>query len=345
MLYKPAMGSRIGIVGASGYTGAELLRLALAHPELDPVLATSREFAGQPVRTVYPNLPTDLMFEALTEDSAAGLDVLFLALPHGASAAVAASLQQSPTRIVDLSADFRFHDPAVYPAWFGGPHPAPEQLEEWTYGLPELHRADISGASRVANPGCYPTATLLALAPFAAAGVIDVSRIVVSASSGVSGAGRGANAGVHFSHVDGNLKVYGAPGHKHTPEVEQEIARIVGEPITITFVPQLVPMPRGLLSTVIVPMTPGLDPLDVLRTAYADEPFVVVLDSWPETKYAAGSNRAFVSAKRDERTGNLIAVCAIDNLGKGAAGQAIQNANLMLGLDEASGLGGGGLYP
>jgi N-acetyl-gamma-glutamyl-phosphate reductase len=335
----------IGIVGASGYTGAELLRLCSGHPDLDIQVATSREFAGQPVDAVYPNLTTDLTFTEMDIGVLGRLDLVFLALPHGASATVASELADATCRIVDLSADFRFSDPAIYPEWFGREHPDPEALAGWVFGLPELHRDKIAGAMRVANPGCYPTSAVLALAPFVSAGAIDVGRIVVSAASGVSGAGRSASAGVHFSHVDSNLKAYGAPTHKHTPEVEQELGRLAGEPVRLTFVPHLVPMPRGLLSTAIAPYTSDADPMEILATAYGAEPFVKVTQGWPETKYTAGSNLALVSAKIDERTGNLIVCCAIDNLGKGAAGQAVQNANLMLGLDETAGLTGGGIYP
>lgn len=339
------MGVRIGIIGASGYTGAELLRLALGHPELEPVVVTSREFAGKLVSGVYPNLPTDLVFAPFDPDDAAGLDLVFLALPHGASAEIGAALAKAGTRTIDLSADFRFKDASIYPAWFGGPHPAPEDLARWVFGLPELHRSEIAGAQLVANPGCYPTAALLALAPFLRAGVIDPASIVINATSGVSGAGRGANAGVHFSHVDANFKPYGAPGHKHTPEIEQELSLIVGHDVAVTFVPHLAPMPRGLLATCTATLTADIDPEEILADAYGHEPFVITTGGWPETKYASGSNLAFVHAAVDARTNRLIAACAIDNLGKGAAGQAIQNANLMLELPETTGLTGGGLYP
>lgn len=339
------MGARIAVVGASGYTGAELLRLALSHPELEPVLATSREFAGQPVRAIYPNLPTDLAFTTLDLDAAGACDVVFLALPHGAAARTAAELAARGTRVVDLSADLRFDDPEIYPAWFGEAHPEASLLADAVYGLPELHRDALRKATLVANPGCYPTASLLALVPFIEAGVIDPATIVVTAASGVSGAGRGVNPSVHFSHVDSNLKPYGAPTHKHTPEIEQELSRITGAPVTITFLPILAPIPRGLLATATATLTAAADPAALLEARYGDEPFIVRTGAWPETKYASGSNLAFVHAAVDERTGRLITTCAIDNLGKGAAGQALQNANLMLGFEETAGLTGGGLYP
>lgn len=339
------MAYSVGIVGASGYTGAESLRLVAGHPALEIAVATSREFAGQAVSSVYPNLQTDLAFTQVDLDQLGGLDLVLLALPHGASAEVAEELSRSSCRIVDLSADFRFSDPSIYQEWFGRKHPTHGSLPGWIFGLPELYRDQIAHATKVANPGCYPTSALLALAPFVEAGAIDLKHIVVTAASGVSGAGRSASPGVHFSHVDSNFKPYGAPKHKHTPEIEQELSRIAGEQVTITFVPHLAPMPRGLLSTAIVPYSSDTDPMSLLAEAYASEPFVKVLEGWPETKFTSGSNLALVSARLDERTGNLITCCAIDNLGKGAAGQAIQNANLMLGLEETAGLMGGGIYP
>ncbi len=336
---------RAGVVGASGYTGAELLRLLDQHPGITVTVATSREFEGRPVADVYPNLPLDLPFTALDPAVLTGVDVVFLALPHGASMQVAGSLADHPVTVVDLSADFRLRDPASYEGWFGRPHIAPEALPGWVYGLPELHRDLIKGARTVANPGCYPTAALLALAPLVAGGLIDPAGIVVSAASGVSGAGRGVNAGVHFSHVDGNLKAYGLPTHKHTPEIEQELSALADVPVRLTFVPHLVPMPRGLLATCVATAASGDDPTAAARGFYADEPFVRVLDVPPETKYTVGSNHCLVSYARDGRTDRIIAVAAIDNLGKGAAGQAVQNANLMLGLPETEGLTGGGIYP
>ena len=337
--------SQVGVVGASGYTGAELVRLIESHPGLELSVATSREFDGRPIRDVYPNLGTSVTYTALEPAVLEDLDLVFLALPHGASMDLGARLVKAGVSVVDLSADFRLKDPGAYPEWFGADHTAPELLADWTYGLPELHRHAIAGARAVANPGCYPTAALLALAPLAKARAIDPASIVVSAASGVSGAGRGANAGVHFSHVDGSFKAYGYPRHKHTPEVEQELTALAGSPVTITFVPHLVPMPRGLLATCIATLEPGVDPVAIGRAAYADEPFVRVVDVPPETKYTHGSNNCLISYVADPRAGRVIAVAAIDNLGKGAAGQAIQNANLMLGLDETTGLGGSAVYP
>ncbi len=344
------MALRVGVVGASGYTGAELLRLLAGHSGLETAIATSREFAGQDIATVYPNLGaySGRPYDALHPDKLGELDLVFLALPHGASMELGARLTVGGTRVVDLSADFRLDDAEAYPEWFGVPHTAPEWLGKWAYGLPELHRDEIKGHQAVANPGCYPTAALLALAPLVRASLIDPDSIVISAASGVSGAGRGLNPGVHFSHVDTNFKAYTVTGHKHTPEIEQELSRLAGSDVRVTFVPHLVPMPRGLLATCTASLAAGAgaDAIgDAMSAAYTAEPFVRVTAAPPETKYTLGSNAAHVWATADPRTGRAIAIAAIDNLGKGAAGQAIQNANLMLGLPETLGLPIEGVYP
>jgi N-acetyl-gamma-glutamyl-phosphate reductase len=344
------MSLRVGVVGASGYTGAELLRLLAGHSGLEPVVATSREFVGKDIVSVYPNLSAyaGRPFDALDAEKLEGLDLVFLALPHGASMELGARLAAAGTRVVDLSADFRLTDADAYPQWFGAAHTAPEWLGKWAYGLPELHRDEIKGHQAVANPGCYPTAALLALAPLVREGLVEPDSIVVSAASGVSGAGRGLNPGMHFSHIDANFKAYAVPGHKHTPEIEQELSRLCGSDVKITFVPHLVPMPRGLLATCTARLAAGADPTRVAEAPaamYASEPFVRATTAPPETKYTTGSNTCHVWATADERAGRAVAIAAIDNLGKGAAGQAIQNANLMLGLPETLGLSAEGLYP
>jgi N-acetyl-gamma-glutamyl-phosphate reductase len=337
---------RAAVAGGSGYTGAELLRLLENHPGFMTTVVTSREFAGRKVADVYPNLRTDLTYTELEPAALEDLDLAFLALPHGASMEIGARLAKAGVAVVDLSADFRLKDPALYPEWFGSAHVVPETLPDWVYGLPELHRDTIRGARAIANPGCYPTAAILALAPLVSSGLIDPATIVVSAASGVSGAGRKLTNDVHFSHVDANYKAYGLPTHKHTPEIEQELGVLAGSAVRITFVPHLVPMPRGLLATCIADATGDADPADAARAMYDGEPFVRVLSgSLPETKYTLGSNNCLLGYSRDDRTGRIIAVAAIDNLGKGAAGQALQNANLMLGLAEEEGLTGGGIYP
>ena len=340
------MAYRAAVAGASGYTGAELLRLLENHPGFSTNIATSREFAGRRVADVYPNLRTDLTYTELDPSALEDADVAFLALPHGASMEIGARLAKAGVVVVDLSADFRLKDAALYPEWFGKEHAAPETLGDWAYGLPELHRDEIKKARAIANPGCYPTAAILALAPLVQAGQIDPASIVVSAASGVSGAGRKLTNDIHFSHVDANFKAYGLPTHKHTPEIEQELGALAGASVRITFIPHLAPMPRGLLATCVASAADDGDPTAAARAMYDGEPFVRVLDgTMPETKYTLGSNHCLLGYSRDERTGRIIGVAAIDNLGKGAAGQALQNANLVLGLPEDEGLAGAGLYP
>ena len=340
------MAYRAAVAGASGYTGAELLRLLESHPGFVTRIATSREFAGRKVADVYPNLRTDLTYTGLEPSALEDADLAFLALPHGASMEIGARLAKAGVAVVDLSADFRLKDAALYPEWFGKEHAAPETLGDWAYGLPELHRGEIKQARAVANPGCYPTAAILALAPLVKAGLVDPASIVVSAASGVSGAGRKLTNDIHFSHVDANFRAYGLPTHKHTPEMEQELGALAGAAVRITFIPHLVPMPRGLLATCVANANGDGDPAEIAHAMYDGEPFVRVLDvGMPETKYTLGSNQCLLGYSRDTRTGRIVAVAAIDNLGKGAAGQALQNANLMLGLPEDEGLTGGGLYP
>ncbi len=344
------MSLRVGVVGASGYTGAELMRLLTSHPGMEPVVATSREFAGHDIARVYPNLSSfsGRAFEPLDEEKLLDLDLVFLALPHGASMGIGARLASAGTRVVDLSADFRLHDPEAYPRWFGREHSAAEWLGKWAYGLPELHRDEIRGNQVVANPGCYPTAALLALAPLLAERLIDPKSIFISAASGVSGAGRGVTPSVHFSHVAGSVSAYSVTGHKHIPELEQELARLSGESVAVSFVPHLVPMSRGLLATCTASLTGSADAGAVaaaVATRYAGEPFVRATPGPPQTKYTLGSNVCHVWATADERSGRAIAIAALDNLGKGAAGQAIQNANVMLGLPETLGLASDGVYP
>ncbi|MHB8511382.1 MAG: N-acetyl-gamma-glutamyl-phosphate reductase [Actinomycetota bacterium] len=338
---------RVAVAGGSGYSGAELLRLLSAHSGFEVVTTTSREFEGKAVRDVYPNLGSyrDLRYSSLDVDELSKTDLVFLALPHGASTEIGAQLASVGTRVVDFSADFRLLDAALYEKWYGRKHTAPEWLPKWVYGLPELNREQLKGAALVANPGCYPTSAVLAIAPFLDAGVIDPNGVIVSAASGVSGAGRGLNNSIHFSHVDESFKAYSIGTHKHTPEIEQTLARYDSH-VSVTFIPHLVPMSRGLLSTCVATLrNSSEDPMKILMEFYAGEPFVNVVSDPPETKYVSGSNSAHVWARADERTGKLVCVCAIDNLGKGAAGQALQNANLMLGFDETTGLATGGIYP
>ena len=345
----------VGIVGASGFTGAELLRLCAGHPEFDVVVATGDSQAGTAVAELYPSLAArypDLRFTPYEAAAVAGLDLVFLGMPHGASQPVVAELAGQVKWLVDLAADFRLHDPALYPQWYGEAHSAPELLGQLAYGLPELFRPQIAAASAVAAPGCYPTASTLALAPLVRAGVVEAHGIIVDAASGVSGAGRGLKPGTAFCTVDEDFTAYGLLDHRHTPEIEQAVAEAAGlDPaggVQVLFTPHLAPMNRGILATCYARPTGSTSTaelLDLYRTDYAGEPFVVVTDGSPSTKAAFGSNTAHLTARFDPRTGFVVAIAALDNLVKGASGQAVQCANLLAGLDETTGLSAVGVFP
>jgi N-acetyl-gamma-glutamyl-phosphate reductase len=333
------MGIRVAVAGASGYAGGELLRLIAGHPEFDLVAATGHSRAGAAVSAVHPQLVgLDLPLTATNPAALAGADLVFLALPHGESAAVAAALPAG-MKVVDLGADHRLTDADAWAAHYGGAYAA-----AWTYGLPELpgQRAAIAAADRVAATGCYAVATILALAPLIAAGAVQPEDVVVVAASGTSGAGRSARAHLLGSEVMGDLSPYKVGRHQHVPEIKQATGAR-----TLSFTPVLAPMPRGILATVAARPTGGTDPRRVLAAAYADEPFVHVLpaDAWPHTGATAGSNSCHLNAAVDVDSGRVLVVSAIDNLGKGAAGQAVQCANLMLGLPETAGLSAYGVAP
>lgn len=332
-----------GVVGASGFTGAELLRLCAGHPELQVEVATAVTQAGTAVADLYPSLAAAYGSLLLApHDSAVfdGLDVAFLCLPHGASQSIVPDLRGRVKRVVDLAADFRLRDPALYPQWYGEAHTAADLLDEFVYGLPELFRDDLVGATLVAAPGCYPTAAAIALAPLVRAGLASRDGIIVDAASGVSGAGRDK---FPFCGTDEDFAVYGLLDHRHTPEIEQALGA------SVLFTPHLAPMSRGILATCYARPTSARittdDVLDALAAAYSGEPFVVVTGGAPSTKATLGANTAHVTARADPRTGWLVAVCAIDNLVKGAAGQAIQCANAICGLPETTGLPLAGVYP
>ena len=316
------------VVGASGFAGAELLRLLAAHPEVEVVAASGGTSAGQRVDKLYPPLSV-LGFSEFDEVHAAlscSADVVITSLPHGQSAPL---LDNSGWRgrVIDLGADFRLTN---------------GQAESWAYGLPECGRDKLIGATRIANPGCYPTAALLALTPAIHEGLIDAGSIDVFAISGVSGAGRAAGDAMGFTTVNESLKAYAAPTHAHTPEIAQEVARLSGKPSKITFIPHLAPLTRGLVATATAPLMSDVTQVaaqDAYENHYSKEPFIhLVFDRFPESKWLTGSNGAEVSVRVDEHSGRLIAFAAIDNLGKGAAGQAVQNLNLMFGFDETLGL-------
>jgi N-acetyl-gamma-glutamyl-phosphate reductase len=336
----------VGIVGASGFTGAELLRLLAGHPELEVARVTGDTAVGTSVADAYPSLAAryrDLTYEAYDADVLAGLDLVFLALPHGHSQRIVPGLRGKVGHLVDLAADFRLPDPADYPRWYGEAHEAPELLADFAYGLPELFRDRLVGAELIAVPGCYPTAASLALAPLVRAGLVETTGIVVDAASGVSGAGKGKHP---FTNVDEDYSAYGLLDHRHTPEIEQNLG--AGP---VLFTPHLAPMNRGILATCYARPTASAgdlttdDALQCLADHYADEPFIVVSERSPSTKATLGSNTAHLTARSDPRTGFVVALGAIDNLVKGASGQALQCANLALGLDETLGLPTVGVYP
>ncbi|HEX7096813.1 MAG TPA: N-acetyl-gamma-glutamyl-phosphate reductase [Acidimicrobiales bacterium] len=345
----------VGIVGASGFTGAELLRLCARHPELSVRLATGDSQAGTPVGDLYPSLAAhyrDLVFEPYDAAKAEGLDLVFLCLPHGASQQIVPELRSRVKHVVDLAADFRLKDASLYPTWYGEEHHQPALLAEFVYGLPELFRPTLAGATAIAVPGCYPTASSLALAPLVRSGTVERTGIVVDAASGVSGAGRPPKPNTTFCTVDEDFTAYGLLSHRHTPEIEQVLSTEAdgtpGEPAQVLFTPHLAPMNRGILATCYArprTSTSTAELLALYRDFYAGEPFVVVDERSPSTKATLGSNAAHVTVRHDERTGWVVAIAAIDNLTKGASGQAVQCANLALGLPETSGLDAIGVYP
>jgi N-acetyl-gamma-glutamyl-phosphate reductase len=337
--------AKVAVLGASGYAGAELLRLLGAHPDFEVTYATGDSAVGSLVADSYPSLAaaySDLVYEAVDVDQAAAHDLVFLALPHGASGEVVPQLVDRVGGIVDLGADFRLNDASLYPTWYGEAHPAPELLPRFAHGIPELYRDEIVAKKLVAAAGCYPTAAALALAPLVKAGLIETTGVIVDAASGVSGAGKVPKANTHFNTVDEDFTAYGLLTHRHTPEMEQATGA------QILFTPHLAPMNRGILATCYARPTSATSTaalLDALGAAYAEEPFVVVSERSPSTKATFGSNAAHITARYDERTGYVLVLCALDNLGKGAAGQMVQCANLIAGLPEATGLSTMGVYP
>lgn len=344
---------KVAIVGASGYTGLELIRLLDRHPEIVISCVTSEQSAGKRISDIFPSLRgrCDLLLEPLEPATiATKADLIFTALPHQAAMLVIPDFLHAGKKIVDLSADYRLHDPAVYGAWYE-PHKNPELLQEAVFGLPELRRDKIRSARLVANPGCYPTSVILGLKPLLEKGLIDITSIISDSKSGTSGAGRGAKVDSLYCEVNDSFKAYGVGGlHRHTPEIEQELSELAGQPVTITFTPHLVPMDRGILSTIYA--TPN-QPItkDELVALYADtykhEPFVRPLPKgqFPATAFVRGSNFCDIGVTVDSRTNRIVVVSAIDNLVKGASGQAIQNMNLMCGFPETLGLEGLAIFP
>ncbi len=336
---------RIAVVGASGYTGVELLRLLSRHPEVQLVCVTSRQHAGQKVTDVFPSLQGSLELTFTDVDPAVlaqQADLVFTAVPHQTAMGMIPQLLDAGCRVVDLSADFRIKDVSVYEDWYQ-PHTAAELLAEAVYGLPELYREQVPAARLVANPGCYPTSIALALAPLLEQELIDPTTIIVDSKSGTSGAGRAAKVDTLFCEVNEGFKAYGLPRHRHTPEIEQTLTALAKRAVTISFTPHLLPVNRGILSTCYASTkrTITLDAVhEVYAARYADEPFVRVLPkgALPNVAQVNGSNFCDIGLVVDDRTGRVVVVSTIDNLVKGAAGQAVQNMNLMLGLKENAGL-------
>jgi len=344
---------RVGIAGAAGYTGCELIRLLETHPRAEIAwLMTGETHRGKLVGEVFPQLRgvRDEVFLALDPAAAAGVDLVFLAMPHGLAAALIGPFRRAGARVIDLSADCRLKDPAVYRQWYDREHDAPALLAEAVYGLPELYRKHLAGAGLVANPGCYPTVSILCLAPLLAEGQVSTDTIVIDAKSGVSGAGRGLTPGTHYAECNEDLLAYKPAGHRHMPEIEQELSLLAGEAVSVCFVPHLVPMTRGMMATVYCRPTgrfrvPGLQ--ELYEDFYRNEPFVHVLGpgELPRTKAVCGTNRCLIAVRYDPRSGTILVLGVIDNLVKGASGQAVQNMNVVFGFPETEGLPAVALYP
>ncbi|MDQ1239780.1 MAG: N-acetyl-gamma-glutamyl-phosphate reductase [Thermodesulfobacteriota bacterium] len=343
---------RVLIFGATGYTGIELIRLLSGHPDVRIVGGTSRDWAGRRASDALPYLSRKQDFPLLSiadMTEKAGEDLAFLALPHGQSALTAETLLEAGLKVIDLSADSRLNDVTVYQKWYGE-HQAPNILEKAVYGLPEIHRSLIKKADLVANPGCYPTTVLLGLAPLMNLKELDTDCPIVDSKSGVSGAGRGAKLTTSFCEVGEGFKPYGVLRHRHIPEMEQELTRLGGRTIKVRFTPHLIPVSRGMVSTMYIPMrddTSGSALREIITGYYEKETFVRVLPAgvYPDTERIKGSNQCHIAVEVDERTGWVIIMSAIDNLVKGASGNAVQNMNLMVGLEETTGLTGLPIFP
>ncbi len=341
---------RVGIVGGTGYTGVELIRLLVAHPDVELSVITSRAEAGNPVADMFPNLRghVDLNFQIPGLEVLHDCDVVFFATPNGTAMGMVPGLLEAGIKVIDLAADFRLKDPTEWKQWYGLEHTCPEILDEAVYGMPEINREAIKSARIIANPGCYPTAVTLGLAPLLEQGLVDDQHLIADAKSGVSGAGRGANVATLLAEASENFKAYGVDGHRHLPEIKQNLSNICGHPVGLTFVPHLTPMIRGIeasLYTVI--QSADIDLQALYEKRYANEPFVDVLPAgtMPETRSVKGSNMCRISVFRPQQGDMLVISSVIDNLVKGAAGQAIHNMNIMFGLNEISGIDQVALLP
>ncbi len=343
----------VAIIGASGYTGVELARILCNHPKVRLAAATSRQYAGKSLAEVFPSLRSkvDVVCENLsTEEICDRAEVVFTAVPHQTAMDIVPQLLCAGKKVIDLSADFRIRDVAVYEKWYQA-HSSPEYLSEAAYGLPECYRAQIAASRLVANPGCYPTSIILGLLPLLTANAIDPQAIIIDSKSGATGAGRSAQVGTLFCEVNDGFRPYKVAGsHRHTPEIEQELSAMVGEHLAVSFTPHLLPLCRGILSTMYAPLRAGFDTgriAALFNESYADEPFVRVLPegALPATQYVRGSNFCDIGFAVDSRTGRIIVMSAIDNIVKGAAGQAVQNMNLMCGFAETIGLENAPFFP
>lgn len=341
---------KVGVIGGTGYTGAELLRLLARHPNTELVAITSRSEVGIPVADLFPNLRgiVDLAFSEPLIDNLKNCDVVFFATPHGVAQSLVPAVLEAGIKVIDLSADFRIRDIAVWERWYGQTHAAPELVSEAVYGLPEFNRRAISSARLVACPGCYPTSIQLGLLPLLEAGCIDAKDIVANAASGVTGAGRQANVNNLFAEVSDSFKAYAASGHRHQPEIEQGLADIAGSPVQVTFVPHLLPINRGIHSTLYATVLESkVDIQALFEQRYKDEPFVDVLpqDSYPQTRSVRGSNYCRIAIHRPGDGRKVVILVVEDNLTKGASGQALQCMNIMFGLDESAGIAESALLP
>ena len=347
MAYQPI---RIGIVGGTGYTGVELLRLLAAHPAAELAVITSRKDAGMPVSGMFPNLRgrVDLAFTEPDVKALTACDLVFFATPNGIAMQEAAELLNAGTRVIDLAADFRIKDIAEWEHWYGMTHASPQLVAQAVYGLPEVNREAIRKALLVANPGCYPTAVQLGFMPLLRAGVVATEALIADCKSGVSGAGRKAEIPALMAEAADNFKAYGVPGHRHLPEIRQGLAAMAAKPVGLTFVPHLTPLIRGIHATLYARLTdPSVDLQSLFEQTYAGEPFVDVLPagSHPETRSVRGANTCRIAVHRPQGGDTVVVLSAIDNLVKGAAGQAVQNMNLMFGLPETLGIDGIALLP
>ncbi|SJZ31458.1 N-acetyl-gamma-glutamyl-phosphate reductase [Selenihalanaerobacter shriftii] len=344
---------KVGVVGSTGYTGVELVRLLSRHPKVSLKLITSRSFSGKKIADIYPNLQgiVDLECEELDfTEIADRVEVVFTALPHGVSMSVVPKLLQVGVKVIDLSGDYRYQDQELYEEWYTESHQSPDLLSEAVYGLPELNREVIKESRLIANPGCYPTSAILALTPVVNKGLIDLNSIIIDSKSGATGAGRTPSRATHFCEVSENFKAYKVAQHRHTSEIENGVKMVANKEVVLSFTPHLVPMKRGILSTVYTQLKQNFttkELRELYQDFYSSHPFVRIhkVGKLPETKYVVNSNYCDIGLKVDSRTNRLVIVSTIDNLIKGSSGQAIQNFNLLSGLSETTGLKFSGIFP